>query len=328
MILIVGGCGYIGSHTNKELAKRGYETIVVDNLKRGHLEFAKWGRLILGDLADTELLRLIFKTYPIKVVMHFSALAYVGESVANPQEYYFNNVANTLNLFQVMLEHNVKNLIFSSSCATYGYSRTIPITEDHPQEPINPYGQTKLTVEKILRDYDHAYALKYVTLRYFNAAGADPEGEIGEWHEPETHLIPLALDVAAGNSQNIKIYGTDYQTNDGTCIRDYIHVTDLANAHILAMEYLLDVGVSECFNLGNGKGFSVREILKTVKSVTGTTVNSLEWERRPGDPPILIGDYRKAKANLNWKPEYDDICVIVSTAWNWHKTLRSNSADI
>ena len=258
MILIAGGAGYIGSHANKILNKQGYETVVYDNLSRGHREFAKWGHFVLGDLADKDQLRLCFKTYPIEAVMHYCAFCYVGESVDYPAEYYRNNVVNTLNLLDVMVEYGLKYFIFSSTCATYGNPLKIPMTEDHPQQPINPYGKSKLMVEQILKDYDAAYGIRHVCLRYFNAAGADPEGEIGEWHEPEPHLIPLALQVAAGQREHLQIYGTDYETPDGTCIRDYIHINDLAAAHLLALEYLQKGAPSDAFNLGNGTGFSVK----------------------------------------------------------------------
>ena len=253
--------------------------------------------------------------------MHFAAFTYVGESVEDPQKYYQNNVKNTLNLLQVMLEENVKYFVFSSTCATYGNPVEIPITESHPQNPINPYGKGKLMVETVLKDYSDAYRLKYASLRYFNAAGADPEGEVGELHDPETHLIPLILDVAAGRREDIKIFGTDYDTPDGTCIRDYIHVTDLAEAHILALEYLQNGGESDFFNLGNGNGFSVKEVIETAEEITGKDIKAAEAERRAGDPPILVGSSTKAKETLNWNPKYDELSKIIETAWNWHKKI-------
>ena len=255
MILIVGGAGYIGAHINKMLNNQGYKTVVFDNLSFGHDDFVKWGIFEPGDLGNIQEIRGLFKKYPIDAVMHFAAFTYVGESVEDPQKYYLNNLRNTLNLFQVMLEEGVTNLIFSSTCATYGTPQEIPITETHPQKPINPYGKGKFMVEQILDDYSRAYNFNYVSLRYFNAAGADPDAEIGELHEPETHLIPLALDAAAGKREDISIFGTDYPTPDGTCIRDYIHVMDLADAHIKALEYLKKGGESDVFNLGNGQGF-------------------------------------------------------------------------
>ena len=252
MVLITGGAGYIGSHANKELNLRNYKTVVLDNLIYGHKSSAKWGDFVLADLSDIEQIRLVFSKFKITAVMHFAAYAYVGESVNHPDKYYFNNVANTLNLLKVMVEFSVNKIIFSSTCATYGNPIDIPIFENHAQNPINPYGKSKLMVENIMSDYSKAYGLKYVSLRYFNAAGADIEGDIGEDHNPETHLIPLILDVAIGKSKYIKIFGTDYDTIDGTAVRDYIHVTDLAEAHILALNYLERGGESDVFNLGNG----------------------------------------------------------------------------
>ncbi|MEN6554524.1 MAG: UDP-glucose 4-epimerase GalE [Methanobacterium sp.] len=322
MILIVGGAGYIGSHLNKEINKKGIKTVIFDNLSYGHRDFVKWGTFERGDLGNIDDIRAVFKKYPIEAVMHFAAFTYVGESVEDPQKYYTNNVKNTLNLLQVMLEENVKYFVFSSTCATYGNPVEIPITENHPQNPINPYGKGKLMVETVLKDYSDAYGLKYASLRYFNAAGADPEGEVGELHNPETHLIPLILDVAAGRREDIKIFGTDYDTPDGTCIRDYIHVTDLAEAHILALEYLQNGGKSDFFNLGNGNGFSVKEVIETAEKVTGKDIKAVEAERRAGDPPILVGSSDKAKEKLNWKPKYDELSTIIETAWNWHKKLK------
>lgn len=321
MILIVGGAGYIGSHLNKEISKKGIETIIFDNLSYGHRDFVKWGTFQKGDLGNIDDIRAVFKKYPIEAVMHFAAFTYVGESVEDPQKYYQNNVKNTLNLLQVMLEENVKYFVFSSTCATYGNPIEIPITESHPQNPINPYGKGKLMVETVLKDYSDAYGLKYASLRYFNAAGADPDGEVGELHNPETHLIPLILDVAAGRREDIKIFGTDYDTPDGTCIRDYIHVTDLAEAHILAMEYLKNGGESDFFNLGNGNGFSVKEVIETAEEITGKDIKAVEAERRAGDPPILVGSSTKAKETLNWNPKYDELSKIIETAWNWHKKI-------
>jgi UDP-glucose 4-epimerase len=324
MILIVGGAGYIGSHLNKEISKKGYKTIVFDNLSYGHEKFVKWGIFERGDLGDIEDIRKVFKKYRIEAVMHFAAFTYVGESVEDPQKYYMNNVKNTLNLLQVMLEENVKYFVFSSTCATYGNPARIPITENHPQNPINPYGKSKLIVEEILKDYSDAYGLEYASLRYFNAAGADPDCEIGEMHDPETHLIPLVLDAASSKREDIKIFGTDYDTPDGTCIRDYIHVTDLADAHILALEYLQKGGKSDFFNLGNGNGFSVKEVIETARKITGKPIKEVEVERRPGDPPILIGSSKKAMEILKWKPKYYDLSRIIETAWKWHKKVKNS----
>jgi UDP-glucose 4-epimerase len=253
--------------------------------------------------------------------MQFAAFTYVGESVEDPQKYYLNNLRNTLNLLEVMLEENVKYFVFSSTCATYGDPVEIPITEDHPQNPINPYGKGKYMVEQVLEDYSKAYNLRYASLRYFNAAGADPDVEIGELHQPETHLIPLILDVALGNREDIKIFGTDYSTADGTCIRDYIHVLDLADAHIKALERLQNGGKSDVFNLGNGQGFSVREVIDTVEKVTGKKIKASEVGRRPGDPPVLVGSALKARKLLGWQPKYDDLSLIIDTAWRWQQKL-------
>ena len=319
MILIVGGAGYIGSHVNKYISQKGYSTIVYDNLITGHREFARWGEFILGDTSDKKQVELVFEHYPIEAVFYFAAYAYVGESVSNPQKYYKNNLQFTITLLEVMQKYGVKNFIFSSTCATYGVPQEIPIPETHPQNPINPYGRSKLAVEWILEDYARAYGINYVSLRYFNAAGADPEGEIGERHTPETHLIPLILEVALGKRKDVKIFGTDYPTPDGTCIRDYIHVIDLAQAHWLGLEYLKSEKKSQVFNLGNGEGFSVKDVIEMSKKVTGKKITAIPTSRRPGDPPVLIGSSEKARDILNWKPEYPELEKIISTAWNWHQ---------
>jgi len=321
MILIAGGAGYVGSHANKILSRNGYKTVVFDNLVYGHREFVKWGEFFFGDLADREAIRRCFETYPIDAVMHFGGFTYVGESMIDPSKYYWNNVVNTLNLLDVMKAFHVHAFIFSSSCATYGIPEHIPLTEDHPQNPINPYGKTKLMVEQILKDFEEAYGMHHVCLRYFNAAGADPDGEIGERHDPETHIIPLVLDVATGKREDIKIFGTDYDTPDGTCMRDYIHVTDLAEAHLLALKHLINGGNSNAFNLGNGNGFSVREVIEAAIKITGKQIKTTDWQRRSGDPAVLIGSSAKAKQVLQWKPQYQDLSVIIETAWNWHKKL-------
>ena len=328
MILVVGGAGYIGSHTNKLLNQRGFKTVVFDNLVFGHRNFVKWGEFVLGDLNDKKQIRLCFEKYPIKAVMHFSAFAFVGESITDPYKYYQNNVVGTLNLLAVMKEFNVKHFIFSSTCATYGVPEKIPITEDHVQNPINPYGKSKLMIETILKDFDDAYNMKHVNLRYFNAAGADPDAEIGEWHTPETHLIPLILDVATGERENIKIFGTDYNTSDGTCVRDYIHVNDLASAHILVFEYLLSGGKSDSFNLGNGEGYSVKEVIEMARNITGKDIPVINWERRPGDPPNLVGSADKIKKTLGWEPKYAELNTIIKTAWNWHSSSRDVSRSL
>lgn len=321
-IMIVGGAGYIGAHINKVLHGKGYSTLVVDNLSRGHIEHVKWGEFLHGDIGDADFLGRVFDEYHIDAVMHFAAFAYVGESVADPGKYYRNNVSNTLNLLNVMNEKGVGRFIFSSTCSTYGIPLQTPITEEHRQSPINPYGETKLMVERILRDFGNAYGLKYISLRYFNAAGADIDAEIGEWHEPETHLIPLVLDAALGRKEDISIFGTDYKTPDGTCIRDYIHVTDIAEAHILALEYLLSGGDSDVFNLGNGNGFSVREVIEVARKVSGRNIKAVECPRRAGDPPVLVGSSEKAQKCLKWTPRYRGLDSIIETAWAWHKKLH------
>ena len=316
-ILVCGGAGYIGSHINKQLYKEGYETIVFDNLIYGHREAVKWGTFVKGDLKNIEDIEAIFQKYEIEAVFHFAAFAYVGESVQEPEKYYYNNVVNTLNLLQVMKTYDCKKIIFSSTCATYGEPERIPITEDMIQKPINPYGATKLMVERILQDYQKAYGLEYVVLRYFNAAGADPEGEIGESHNPETHIIPLVLDAASGKREDIKVFGTDYDTPDGSCVRDYIHVYDLATAHVLALHHL-EAGKESLFlNLGNEAGTSVLEVISAVKKVTGKEFKVTLDERRAGDPAKLVGSSRKAQEILGWKPIYGNIDVIVEHAWKW-----------
>ena len=318
-VLICGGAGYIGSHINKLLAHKGYQTVVFDNLVYGHKEAVKWGEFVQGDLKNISDIEAVFQTYPIEAVFHFAAYAYVGESVKEPEKYYYNNIVNTLNLLHVMKEYGCKRIIFSSSCATYGVPEKIPITEDMPQNPINPYGFTKLAVEAVLRDYRKAYGTQYAVLRYFNAAGADPDGEIGEDHDPETHIIPLVLDAASGKQPDIKVFGVDYPTPDGSCVRDYIHVTDLAQAHLLALNYLENGGESDFFNLGNEKGTSVLEIIDAARRVTGKAFKVTSAPRREGDPPYLVGSSEKARRVLGWKPEYADIDTIVEHAWKWHE---------
>ena len=322
-ILVTGGAGYIGSHTVIALLEQGYNTITYDNLSEGHREHVAGGEFVRGDLADLNCLRDTFKKFSIDGVIHFASKCYVGESMENPQKYYYENVVNGLNLFKVMVEQNVKNIIFSSSAATYGNPHTVPIGEDHPTDPINTYGLTKLIIEKILKDYDRAYNLKSVSLRYFNAAGADPKLRTGENHDPETHLIPLVLDAAIGKRKDIKIFGTDYETEDKTCVRDYIHILDLAEAHILGLKKLFAGEESAVYNLGTGKGNSVREIINVVKKITGKDFPVTEAPRRPGDPPTLIASSHKAKKELGWKPQYEDINLIIETAWKWHQKLNS-----
>lgn len=318
MILIVGGAGYIGSHVNKILSERGYDTVVYDNLIYGHREAVKWGKFEYGDLKDTARLEQIFNMYDIEAVFHFAAFAYVGESVIHPSKYYNNNVLATLNLLDVMVRHNVNYFVFSSTCATYGQPEKMPIVESMPQKPINPYGASKLMVERILEDYESAYGLHSVCLRYFNAAGDDLEGVIGESHNPETHIIPLILEAAKGKRECIKVFGTDYPTRDGSCIRDYIHVVDLADAHIKSLEYMKRENVSDRFNLGTCSGTSVIEMIDAAKRITGVDFNVVYDERRAGDPAELIGSNNKAREVLGWNPQYSDIDTILESAWKWH----------
>lgn len=321
-VLVAGGAGYIGSHVCKELSRRGYVPVVFDNLQYGHTDLVRWGDFILGDLGDPEQVRLAFSRYPISAVMHFAAYTFVGESVAEPDKYYNNNVTCTLNLLRTMHEYRVNRFIFSSSAAVYGEPKVMPIPEEHPQWPINPYGWTKFMVERIIEDFGRAYGLKSAALRYFNAAGADSDGETGERHDPETHLIPLVLQAAMGLRKNITVFGSDYDTPDGTCVRDYVHVADLADAHVLALEYLDDQsgkGNAHVFNLGNGQGFSVREVIETAKKVAGIDIPVAAGERRAGDPSRLVASSDKVRKVLGWTPRYADLEQIVKTAWDWHR---------
>lgn len=322
MILIVGGAGYIGSHTNKLVSENNFETVVFDNLSTGNKKSVQWGKFIEGDLANISEIRNVFNTFNIDAVFHFAAHAYVGESVVNPEKYYKNNVSNTLNLLQIMKEFNVRDFIFSSSCATYGSPVSLPISEHHPEKPINPYGKTKLIVDNILKDYSSAYDFRFISIRYFNAAGSDPDLTIGESHNPETHLIPLVIQTALYPTKKIKIFGDDYDTPDGTCIRDYIHVNDLANAHLKAYKYLQNQSSnSEIINLGTGKGYSVKEIISTIERNTGLKVNSEISTRREGDPAILIADMKKAEKLLNWTPFYN-LDDITNHAFNWFNNSK------
>lgn len=317
-ILVTGGAGYIGSHTVKELIKCGYHPIVLDNLSEGHKQAISGVELIEEDLADIEALRFVFGKFPISAVIHFAACCYVGESVQNPQKYYINNLVNGLNLLRVMLESGVNKLVFSSSAAIFGNPVRVPIKEGDLKQPINPYGRSKLFFEQILSDYDQAYDLRSISLRYFNAAGADPECTIGEDHRPETHLLPLILQVAMGKTGKLQVFGNDYDTHDGTCIRDYIHVTDLASAHILALQYLLSMNKSGVFNLGNGNGYSVKEVIETAGKICGKNITADSAPRRAGDPAVLIADSEKAKRELGWNPQFFKLEQIVETAWRWH----------
>ena len=326
-VLVVGGAGYIGSHAAMALEKAGYDVLVFDNLSTGHRDFLRFGRHIIGDLAERDALRQLFATNDIHTVMHFAAFINVGESVTDPAKYYRNNVSNTLNLLEAMKDHAVANLIFSSTCAIYGEPCKLPLTEDHPQVPVNPYGRAKLAVEWMLEDFSRAYGMRCCALRYFNAAGAAPAqlgAGIGEWHEPETHLIPLVLRAAQDPQKEVSVFGTDYETPDGTCVRDYIHVCDLADAHVLAMKYLDATGQSCAFNLGNGQGYSVREVIDCVREVTGLPVKVREGARRAGDPAVLVGSAAKARADLGWTPRFAGLKTIVETAWHWEKTKRNS----
>lgn len=317
-ILVIGGAGYIGSHMVRMLANQGYNPVVFDNLSKGHREAVANYPFELGDLGDKARLPEVFKKYGIEAVMHFAAFAEVGESVKEPSKYYHNNVAKVLDLLDALVENDIKYFVFSSTAATFGEPIRPKIDESHPQNPINPYGNTKLMVEKILADFDTAYGLKATALRYFNASGADDSGEIGESHNPETHLIPIVLQAAAGKRASIKMFGTDYPTPDGTCVRDYVHVNDLARAHILALEKMFKDNVSERFNLGSGNGFSVAEIVKEAKRITGIDFTVEKAPRRDGDPAVLVADSAKAERILGWKPQYN-LTRIIETAWNWEQ---------
>ena len=318
-VLVTGGAGYIGSHTAKLLARSGFEPVVLDNLSTGHRWAVKWGPMIEGDLSDAGLIREVIGAYKVRAVIHFAASAYVGESMKSPRKYFRNNVANALNLLESLIDMGVGYAVFSSTCSTYGIPRKVPISENHFQDPINPYGESKRMVERLLHWYGTAYGLRWMALRYFNAAGADPDGEIGEEHDPETHLIPIAIEAALGERPSVEVYGTDYPTPDGTAVRDYIHVTDLAEAHVLALRYLLAGKNSIALNLGTGRGHSVREVTEAVERVTGRPVPVREAARRAGDPPALVANAAKAGRILRWKPKYSSLERIVETAWRWRQ---------
>ena len=316
-VLVTGGAGYIGSHACKALARAGYTPVCYDDLTAGHRWAVRWGPLETGALEDGERLREVIRRYRPEAVMHFAALAEVAVAVADPARAYRTNVAGTLNLLEVMREAGVDQLVLSSTCAVYGVPGTVPIPETHPQRPINPYGASKATIERMLADFDGAYGLRSIALRYFNAAGADPDAEIGEAHEPETHLIPLVLEAAAGEGGAITVHGQDYDTPDGTCIRDYIHVSDLAEAHVAALQALEHGASSAAYNLGNGRGFSVREVIAAAEAVTGCAVAVEHGPRRPGDPPRLVGDATAAVRDLGWQSAWTDLEAIIATAWQW-----------
>ena len=324
-ILLTGGAGYIGSHTAKRLFQSGFEPVTLDDLSAGHAWAVKWGPLIQGDIGDEKLIRDVVAKYDIQAVLHFAALASVGESIIHPRKYFDNNVSRTLNMLRALVDCSVKHVIFSSSCATYGDPLRVPIDETHPQKPVNPYGETKLMVERILHWYDLAYGMRSACLRYFNAAGADPDGELGELHAPEQHLIPLVMQAATGAIDSVSIFGTDYPTPDGTAIRDYTHVCDLADAHVLALKHLLDGGDALQLNLGTGRGHSVLEVIGAVEEVSGRSVPTRRTERRPGDPPELVADATKAGEVLNWKARFLDLRELIRTAWAWHTSSAKPS---
>ena len=328
-VLITGGAGYIGSHIVKRLLERGMQTIVLDNLQTGHREAVIGGTFIQGDIGDERILQEIFAAHEIDSVIHMAADCLVGDSMKDPLKYFNNNISKGLNLLGAMLKHNVNKMVFSSSAAVYGNPPRVPIEEDSPPLPVNPYGETKLIFEKILESCKVAHGLQYISLRYFNAAGADPDGLIGEDHHPETHLIPNVLRALLRRGRKVPIYGTDYDTPDGTCIRDYIHIVDIAEAHILALEALQGGEGSDILNLGNGKGFSVKQIIQMASTVTGRTIPVIETQRRPGDPPILIASSEKIGRRLGWFPRYEKLEDIIATAWRWHRThphgFRSSS---
>jgi UDP-glucose 4-epimerase len=317
-ILVTGGAGYIGSHTVKELVEKGYNVTVLDNLSNGNLTSLEGVKYVIGDIGDMSIVTNLLESEDISAVIHFAALAYVGESVSNPKKYYENNVVKGKALLDAIVESGVKKIVFSSSCATYGIPEKVPISEEEKQWPVNPYGWTKLMFEQMMRDYDKAYDLKFVSLRYFNAAGADADGSIGEMHDPETHVIPILLQNALGIRKKFSVFGTNYDTRDGSCIRDYVHVTDLADAHIKAIEYLFENEKSDFFNLGTGEGITVLELVDAVERITGKKLNVSLENRRPGDPDALVADNSKARWILGWTPVYSSMDNIIKTAWNWH----------
>jgi len=322
-ILVVGGAGYIGSHMVKKLANAGNDVITLDNLSYGYRDAVKYGEFVEGDLGDDAVLDRLFTAHNIDAVMHFAGFIQVGESMTKPSMYYHNNVANTLILLDAMLRFNVKNFIFSSTAAIFGEPEYTPIDEKHLKQPINPYGHTKLMIEQVLDDYDSAYGLRSTCLRYFNAAGADPDGELGERHVPETHLIPLILQAASGRREDIKVFGDDYETDDGTCVRDYIHINDLCEAHSLALKKMIADDKSARYNLGNGKGFSVKQVIDVAKEVSGNNFKVSIEPRRAGDPAVLVADATQAKQVLNWTAEFAELKSIVQTAWDWEINFLS-----
>lgn len=320
-VLVTGGAGYIGSHACKALDAAGYTPVAYDSLVFGHRWAVQWGPLVVGDLADTALIRKTIRDHDISACIHFAAFTYVGESVTDPRKYFRNNVVNTLGLMDSLVEAGVRRMVFSSTCATYGDPEYMPLDEAHRQQPVNPYGESKLMVERMLHWYGRAYGLGWTALRYFNASGADPEGRIGEEHDPETHLIPLVLQTALGERSHISVFGTDYPTADGTAVRDYIHVDDLADAHVLALRHLERGGESQAFNLGTGTGHSVRAVIEAAERVTGQSVPVKLAPRREGDPAVLVAEPKRAREVLGWQPRYTELDGIVATAWNWHQLM-------
>ncbi len=326
-VFVTGGAGYIGSHTVKLLLEQGHRVMVYDNLSEGHSSSLPQGVLVRGDLGDLQTLTQALSSEPFDAVMHFAAHCYVGESMVDPEKYYINNTLNSLNLLRAMRVAGVQKIVFSSTAATYGNPQDDSlIREDHPQNPINPYGRTKLQFEEMLADYARAYKFGYTALRYFNAAGAAPDGSIGEDHDPETHLIPIVIEAALGKREKVNIFGTDYSTPDGTCVRDYIHVYDLAQAHILALQALAP-GEGRMYNLGNGQGYSVRQVIEAAERVVGQSIASEESPRRPGDPPVLVASSERISKELGWKPQFADLEEIIRTAWNWHKSHPEGYGD-
>jgi UDP-arabinose 4-epimerase len=323
-ILVTGGAGFVGSHACKALSRAGYAPVTFDNLERGHERAVKWGPLERGDLRNDNDLARVFEAHRPWAVMHFAAYAYVGESTVDPAKYYDNNVGGTAKLLQACAAFGCKNIVFSSSCATYGVPERIPLTEGAAQDPVNPYGYTKLVVERMLREVEAAHGIRHVALRYFNAAGADPDGDLGELHQPETHLIPLVLFAAMGRQPSINIFGNDYPTHDGTCIRDYVHVSDLADAHVAAVAWLAAGNPSNSFNLGNGLGFSVAEVIRTTEQVTGLPVRTEMCARRLGDPPVLVSDSRKARELLGWTSKFPGLDQQITHAWTWFRDKMPN----
>jgi UDP-glucose 4-epimerase len=318
-ILVIGGAGYIGSHMVLDLLRAGYQVVTLDNLSKGHRELVQGGDFFEGDMGNPADLEQVFNTHTVKAVMHFAAHSLVGESVEQPLAYYRNNVVNTVTLLEAMQRHGVSHFIFSSTAAVYGEPEKTPITETHPCRPTNPYGATKLTVERMLQDTSAASDLRFSILRYFNAAGADTSEKVGERHQPETHLIPLVLQVATGERETISIFGTDYPTPDGTCLRDYVHVSDLTQAHLLALEALLNDGGNVVYNLGNSTGYSVKQVIDTAREITGHAIPAMVADRRAGDPAVLVADSSRIRSGLGWKPEYEGLEAIIRTAWTWHQ---------